>query len=143
MQQLRIALKSIVTSVVALSLIGCVSPLEQQKKLAHSAGFKIINPVKPDQVALLPTLPKETVTPINYKGKTYYILPDAANNQAFVGGQIEFRNYQRLCMAEKINAEIRAEQMRQATMYNHMNWGAWGGWGAVGPYRRAVRYGRW
>lgn len=145
MKQIRIALKSIVATVVAMSLIGCVSHLEEQKRLAHSAGFKVINPVKPDQVALLPTLPKDKVTPIDYKGKRYYILPDAENNQAFVGTQVEFTAYQRLCMAQKINAEIQAEQMRQAAVYNQMNWGAWGGWGTVGGYGygRAVRYGRW
>jgi hypothetical protein len=142
MKQRKIVLKCMAAVALASLVVGCASSqLEDQKRLAYSAGFKVINPVKPDQVALLPTLPKDKVTPINYKGKTYYVLPDAQNNQAFVGGQIEFRAYQKLCMNEKINSEVAAAE--QAAAWNQMNWGAWGGWGGVGYYPRAVRYGRW
>jgi hypothetical protein len=142
MKQSQIVLKCLAAAALASLIVGCASSqLEDQKRLAYSAGFKVINPVKPDQVALLPALPKDKVTPINYKGKTYYVLPDAQNNQAFVGGQIEFRAYQKLCMNEKINSEVAAAE--QAAAWNQMNWGAWGGWGGVGYYPRAVRYGRW
>jgi hypothetical protein len=143
MKQTKHALKCLAAVALTVLAAGCASnQLEDQKRLAYSAGFKVINPVKPDQVALLPTLPKDKVTPINYKGKTYYILPDAKNNQAFVGGQVEFRAYQKLCMNQKVHAEIAAAE--QAAAWNQMNWGAWGGWGGVGYYpRAAVRYGRW
>jgi hypothetical protein len=141
MKQTQIAFRFAVIAAFAMLIVGCAaSHLEEQKRLAYSAGFKVINPVKPDQVALLPTLPKDKVTPINYKGKTYYILPDAKNNQAFVGGQIEFRHYQKLCMNEKVNAEVEAAEMSNAAWVN-ANWGAWSGWGGVGSYGRALRYG--
>jgi hypothetical protein len=142
MKQTQTACRFVAMAALAMLIAGCAGDhLEEQKRLAYSAGFKVINPVKPDQVALLPTLPKDKVTPIHYKGNTYYILPDAKNNQAFVGGQIEFRHYQKLCMNEKVNAEVEAsEQMSHAGWVN-ANWGAWGGWGGVGSYGRAVRYG--
>jgi hypothetical protein len=142
MKQLQIVLQAIAAGFLSMSLMGCVSHFEEQKTLAYSAGFKVITPIKPDQVALLPTLPKDQVTPIDYHGKRYYILPDAENHRAFVGGQIEFTAYQRLCMAEKINAKIQSDQMRQAAVYNHMNWGAWGGWGTAGSYHGPVRHAR-
>ena len=141
MKQIRTALKSTAPVALAMVLVSCASELQEHKRIAFSAGFKVINPVKPDQVALLPTLPKDQVTPITYHGKTYFILPDAENNQAFVGGLTEFRSYQLLMAKEAREAKAEAAQMDQMAAYNQMNWGAWGGWSAVGAYPRVGRYG--
>lgn len=141
MNRIPSALTSLAVTALAMLAVGCAGTLEEQKRIAYSAGFKVINPVKPDQVALLPTLPKDKVTPITYQGKTYYVLPDAENNQAFVGGPIEFRAYQKLCLEKEISDNnLAAAQMNQMAA---MNWGAWGGWGAVAPYGPHGRVGRY
>ncbi|MES2569283.1 MAG: hypothetical protein V4710_04415 [Verrucomicrobiota bacterium] len=107
---------------------GCATAdLHEKENLATAAGFKVITPTKPDQVALLTRLPAGKVTRINYQGKTYYVLPDLKNNQAYVGGPKQYQAYQQLRIARQIsNENLMAAQMNQAAS---MNWGAWGGWG--------------
>lgn len=127
-------MKQIVTTIKTLSVlallalaVGCASDMHEKENAAIAAGFKIITPTKPDQVALLPTLPKDKVTEVNYHGKTYYVLPDAKNNQAYVGGPQQLQAYKALRAQQKIaNDNLMAAQMNQAAS---MNWGAWGGWG--------------
>lgn len=140
LKRIKTSLTTVTASALALLLVSCAtsSRLEEHKTIAYSAGFKVIHPVKPDQVEILSTLPKDKVTPVNYQGKTYYILPDAENNQAFVGGRMEFTTYQHLCMKKLREEEQAAQQLDQAAAYHHMNWGAWGGW-PVG-YGRVIHY---
>lgn len=70
-------------AVALLALVtGCATELQNKEDMAVAAGFKVIAPSTPDQVAILPTLPAGKVTPITYKGKSYYVLPDLKNNRA-------------------------------------------------------------
>ncbi len=127
-------------ALVALTA-NCTSELKEKENLAIAAGFKVITPVKPDQVALLPTLPKGQVTQINHEGKIYYVLPDVENNQAYVGGPAEYQAYQQLRVQRQIsNANLQAAQMNQMAA---MNWGAWGGWGGMGGPIGPGGYRRW
>ena len=122
--------KAAVAALAALA-VGCASDLQNKENLAAAAGFKVITPTKPDQQAILPTLPKDKVTPVTYHGKLYYVLPDAKNNQAYVGGPNEYEAYKRLRTAQQIsNDNVAAAQMNQM---NAINWGMWSGWGMVGP----------
>lgn len=131
MKQFATLVKAISSLVFALLVVGCVSELQDKENTAAAAGFRVITPTKPDQVALLPTLPKDKVTQITYQGKIYYVLPDVANNQAYVGGPKQYQEYRRLRLAKQISDEqLQAAQMNQMAA---MNWGAWGGWGAWGP----------
>jgi hypothetical protein len=93
--------------------------------LAIAAGFKVITPQKPQQQAILAKLPKDKVTPVNYQGSTYYVLPDSMNNLAYVGGPAQYQDYQRLRVAKQLsNNNLEAAQMNEMD-----DWGAWGGWG--------------
>lgn len=113
--------------------VSCATDLKEQENFAVAAGFKVITPVKPDQVALLPTLPKDHVTQINYHGKTYYVLPDVEHNRAYVGGAAEYKTYDQLRLQKQLNAaEPQTVQTHQMDALNQMNWGAWGGWGGYG-----------
>lgn len=137
MKPIQATLNSVAAVAFIALALGCAADLKNKENLAAAAGFKVITPVKPDQVALLPTLPKDKVTPITYEGKLYYVLPDAKNNQAWVGGPAEFETYKRLRQAQQIsNENLAAAQMNQM---NTMNWGAWGGWGGMGVYRGGYR----
>ncbi|WP_411727190.1 hypothetical protein [Methyloglobulus sp.] len=130
MKQIQTTFKILAAVALVALAVGCASDLKDKENLAVAAGFKVITPVKPDQVALLPTLPEDKVTQINYQGKTYYVLPDVKNNQAYVGGPTEYQAYRQIRLAKQISDQnLRAAQMNQ----DSMNWGAWGGWGGVGP----------
>jgi hypothetical protein len=121
--------------VLAFALIGlaagCASTSNVNQDLAIAAGFRVIKPVNPEQVSLLNSLPPGQVTQINHDGKIYYVLPDAANGQALIGGPNEYQTFQQMRLARQIsNNNLAAAQMNQM---NAMNWGMWGGWGAWGP----------
>jgi len=124
------------TALLALT-VGCATESQNKQNLAIAAGFKIITPTKPDHIALLQSLSADKVTPVNYRGKTFYVLPDAKNNQAYVGGTEQYQAYQQLRLAQHLsNQNLEAAQMNSM---NSMNWRAWGGWGGVGFYGRGWR----
>ena len=118
-----------------LAVAGCSSssPLDRQNA-AVGAGFKIITPTKPDQLAILKDLPPDKVTPITYGGKLYYVLPDPINHQAYVGGPKQFELYRQFRQKQKMNAEnyVATPTQMQVVEVNAMNWGEWGGWGPAG-----------
>jgi hypothetical protein len=127
MKSLRTAVQTLTAIAFLAFAAGCASDLEQKENLAVAAGFKVITPTQPDQQAILAKLPPDKVTQVNYKGKLYYVLPDAAHNQAYVGGPKQYQSYQQLRLAKKISDQnLAAAQMNQDAS---MNWGAWGGWG--------------
>jgi len=130
--------KSLLKFIGAIALlalaIGCAG-VQQKQDLLIAAGFKVITPTKPDQVALLPTLPKGKVTQISYKGKTYYVLPDLAHNQAYVGGPNQYQAYQQLRIQKQLsNENLQAASMNAETSQNLAAWGGWGAWGGPGWY---------
>jgi hypothetical protein len=123
--------QSIAVITFAVLAIGCASELQERQNAAAAAGFKIMTPQTPDQAAILPTLPADKVTQVNYHGKTYFVLPDVKNNQAYVGGPKEYQAYRQLRAQQQISdAQLEAAQMNQMAA---MNMNAWGGWGMVGP----------
>jgi hypothetical protein len=131
MKYLQITGKYLAILAFAALAFGCAADLKNKENLAAAAGFKPITPNGADQQAILAKLPADKVTRITYKGKMYYVLPDAKNNQAYVGGQTEYQAYRQLRQQQQIsNDNLMAASMNQDAS---MNWGAWGGWGYVGP----------
>jgi hypothetical protein len=133
MKTIKTSVRIIAMSALVLLGASCASEFQSKKDLAIAAGFKIITPTKPEHITLLPTLPKGQISEIKYEGNPYFILPDAENNRAYVGGPTEYQSYEKLRLAKKISDDnLAAAQMNQMAA---MNWGTWGGWGAVGyPY---------
>jgi hypothetical protein len=111
--------------------VGCASMQTQSKEnLLIAAGFKVIVPSTAAQKQKLQALPADKVTLVQKDGKTYYVFPDAANNQAYVGGPTQYQAYKQLRLANKLaNENLEAAEMNQDAS---MNWGGWGGWGAPG-----------
>ena len=104
--------------------------LKSKESLALSADFKVITPRKPDQQALLASLPRDQITRITYGGKTYYVLPDRAHNQAYIGGPKQYQTYLQLSHAKQQGQQyVQAEEIRSQQETTSMNWGSWGGWG--------------
>ena len=128
MKQIRVSFKYLTALAFLALAVGCATDLQSKENLAVSAGFKIITPTKPDHQALLAKLPADKVTRVNYKGKTYYVLPDVKNNQAYVGGPAEYQAYHQL----RATNRLAQENLETAELYQDsaMNWSAWGGWGA-------------
>ncbi|PYJ08370.1 MAG: hypothetical protein DMF06_12915 [Verrucomicrobia bacterium] len=93
--------------------------------LLTAAGFRLMTADNPKKQEVLNTLPKDQLSVVTYKGKTFYVQPAAAANQAYVGTPKEYQAYQQLRVAKQIsNDNLMAAQMNQDAM---MGWGnAWG-----------------
>ena len=138
-------LPTIGASVIALLAltVGCATTSNTQNKesMLVASGFKVITPKTAAQQQKLQQLPPGHVAMVNRQGRTYYIFPDAAHNQAYVGGPKEYQAYQQVRAANN----IANENLETAEMYQDaaMQWGAWGGWGAGwGPMGMGVGVGR-
>ena len=105
--------------------VGCTGMQTQNKEnLLIAAGFKVIVPSTAAQKQKLQALPAGKVTLIQKSGKTYYVFPDAANNQAYVGGPKQYQAYKQLRLANKLaNENLEAAEMNQDAS---MNWDTWG-----------------
>ena len=92
-----------------------------------AAGFKTITPKNPTQQQKLQQLPPGKIAMIQKSGKTFYVYPDAAHNQAYVGGPQEYQAYEQARATNK----LAQENLETAEMYQDtaMGWGGWGGWG--------------
>ena len=128
MKQIQGTLKFLAVIALLAFAVGCASnDLHKKENLAVAAGFKVITPKNAEQQARLAQLPADQVTPVKYKGKTYYVLPDAKNNQAYVGRAAEYQAYQQLRLVNKLsNQNLEAAEMNETATWG---WGAWGGWG--------------
>jgi hypothetical protein len=129
MKQVRLSFNIIsVMSLLALT-VGCATTGSTQNKesMLVASGFKVITPKTTAQQQKLQQLPPGKMAVVNRNGRTYYIFPDAAHNQAYVGGPQEYQAYQQLRAANN----IANENLETAEMYQDaaMQWGAWGGWG--------------
>jgi hypothetical protein len=96
-----------------------------------ASGFKTSTPKTAAQQQKLQQLPPGKVAMINKKGRTYYIFPDAAHNQLYVGGPKEYKAYQHLRAANKLpeeNLTVGMSGERSATAFDDFSgWDLGGG----------------
>lgn len=143
MKQLQTAFNTISVIALLALTVGCATTSSTQNKesMLVASGFKVITPKTAAQQQKLQQLPPGHVAMVNRKGRTYYIFPDAAHNQAYVGGPREYQAYQQ----QRAANNIANENLETAEMYQDaaMNWGGYGGWGmGWGPMGMGVGVGR-
>ncbi|MGB9474933.1 MAG: hypothetical protein WCE87_07670 [Candidatus Udaeobacter sp.] len=120
----------------ALLLFACSTTqtsTQNRESLLAASGFKVITPKTTAPQQKLQNLPPGKVTMVQKAGKTYYIFPDPAHNQAYVGGPKQYRQYQQL----RADNKLAKESLESAEMYQDasMQWSVWGGWDAgLGSY---------
>jgi hypothetical protein len=71
--------------------VGCASS-QQTENLLSAAGFRTVIVTNPQQQQLRPY----KVTVAERDGKTYYVYPDPASNQIYVGNQSQYQRYRQL-----------------------------------------------
>ena len=132
----RLFLSSIAAGCTAL-LVSCASTqtsTQDRENMLVASGFKVITPKTAAQKQKLQNLPAGNVTMVKKGKKTYYVFPDPAHNQAYVGGPREYRAYQQL----RADKKLAREDLQDAEMYQDatMEWSLWGGgegvWGPMG-----------
>ena len=132
MKYVRLSFNMISVIALLALTVGCATTSSTQNKesMLVASGFKVITPKTAAQQQKLQALPPDHVTLIQKDGKTYYVFPDAANNQAYVGGPTQYQAYKQLRLANKLaNENLEAAEINQDAS---MDWGTWGGWGGPG-----------
>ena len=136
MKSLRHILLATMMAACTVLLVNCASTqssTQNRESMLVASGFKVITPKTPAQQQKLQNLPPGEVTMIQKGGKTYYIFPDPAHNQAYVGRPREYQTYLQM----RTDKKLARESVETAEMYQdaEMQWGVWGGWGGgFGPY---------
>jgi hypothetical protein len=88
-------------------------------------------------VELLKTLQPGKISLITWKGQSFYVQPDVANNRAMVGTPAEYQAYQQLRLAKQMsNDNLMAAEMDSESMNR---WGLWGPGIYGGFYGRPFR----
>ena len=125
---------AVVYAAVLVSCASTQSMSQSRESMLVASGFRVITPKTAAQKQKLQNLPTGSVTMMKKGKKTYYIFPDPAHNQAYVGGPKEYQAYQQLRADKKLSRE----DLQDAEMYQDtaMEWSVWGGgegvWGPMG-----------
>src|SRR6267143_3160231 len=94
---------------VAIAVVGCATSTQTstqgKESMLVASGFKTITPKTAAQKQKLQNLPPGKIAMTKKAGKTYYVYPDAPNNQAYVGGPAEYQEYQQLRAEKKLANE--------------------------------------
>ena len=108
-----------------VAVVGCATTATTSSTdMLSAAGFKLVAADTPQKQELLKTLPAGQLSLITWKKKQFYVWPDAANNQAYVGTPTEYQSYQQLRLAKQMsNDNLMAAQMNQDAMNR---WSVWG-----------------
>ena len=77
--------------------VGCAStpPVPNESQLT-AAGFKVLVAKTPRQIEHLQSLTPGTVTAMERNGTPFYVYPDAAKSQIYVGTPREYQAYLKL-----------------------------------------------
>lgn len=111
-------------SLIALLALatGCASP-KQTENLLALAGFKPVAASTAKQQQLLKALPAEKVSPIQRKGKSYFIFPDVAHNRAWVGSPKQYRDYLQIRSDYQLsNESLASAKMDQTGVSDYDDW---------------------
>ena len=122
MKQIRVSFKMISVIALLALTVGCAttqSSTQRKESMLVASGFKTVTPKTPAQQQKLQKLPPGKIAMINKAGKTYYVFPDVAHNQAYVGGPKEYQAYQQLRAANNIaNENLETAEMYQDAAMN-------------------------
>src|SRR5437868_15136259 len=110
MKQIRVSFNMISVIALLALAVGCATTSSTQHKesMLVASGCKVITPKTAAQQQKLQQLPPGKVAMINRLGITYYIFPDAAHNQAYLGRPREYQAYQQRRASTHIATETHA-----------------------------------
>lgn len=107
---------------------GCASTrnTEQTETMLSQAGFRRVAASSETLVKHLQTLPVDKLTVVKLQGKTFYVFPDPAHNQLYVGNLEEYQSYQQIVLQNKTEAQNRVmAALGEDTGNGDGNWVEW------------------
>jgi hypothetical protein len=93
------------------------------------SGFKVVTPSTPEQQALLKKLRPGKFSVVNRKGRTWYVFPDLAHNQAYVGNADQYQSFQQSYQDEQLTNDETQEVNLAKDSAEWDAWNALGVWG--------------
>jgi hypothetical protein len=110
---------------LAVLALGCAHTA-QTENLLSAAGFTNVTATTPQQQQHLKTLQPYKVTVVHRNGNTYYVYPDPAHNQIYVGTQFQYYRYRDL----RLEKNLAQENLQTAEVNADLDtgWGVWGPW---------------
>ena len=103
---------------------GCAStapfPPPPDESLLSAAGFKVVVAKTPEQQEHLRSLPPGNIRAMQRNGIHFFVYPDAARNQIYVGTQKEYQAYLRLRPGNNVNLQDELNAQRAADMASYM-----------------------
>jgi len=107
----------------ALTLVlGCASPPQSppppDESALVAAGFKVVVAKTPEQQAHVRDLSPGKLTEMQRTGVHYFVYPDAARQQIYVGTPKEYEAYLRLRPGASIGAALAKQQASDLASYN-------------------------
>ena len=93
-------LGAVAATALCFGCAGTTQPLPDETQLS-AAGFKVVVANTAEQRAHLQSLPPGKVTAVQRTGTHFFVYPDAARNQVYVGTQKEYEAYRRLRPGDK------------------------------------------
>ena len=120
-----------VIALLALT-VGCstTSSTQNKESMLVASGFKVITPKTAAQQQKLQQLPPGHVAMVNKNGRTSYVFPDAAHNQAYVGGPHEYQAYNnsapQITLRRRISRPLKCPRTHPCSGV-HGAGGAWAG----------------
>lgn len=104
---------------------GCAST-KQTDQLLTLAGFKPVIASTPKQQQQLEALPPGKVSQVQRKGKIYYVYPDVAHNQVYVGSPKQYRNYRQIRADYQLSSvSLAAPRVGEDTASGYDDWEGW------------------
>lgn len=107
---------------------GCASTknTEHTEQMLSEAGFKPVAASSEKQLNHLKTLPVDKLTVVKLKGKTYYVFPDPAHNQIYVGNLEAYQTYQQILSYNNISGQNRVmADLGEDTGEDDVEWVDW------------------
>ena len=112
--------------VVALVLSACATHLQKKESFLTQAGFRVVKPSTPEQIAHFQSLPPGHIRHEERNGKTLYMLADSSKNLLLVGGEAEYAKYQEILYSKEVEPGKKADKITKgiANIWDQ-------GWGSV------------
>jgi hypothetical protein len=107
---------------------GCATTKHTETFLT-AAGFKLVVATTPKQEQRLKSLPPGKISMVQRNGKTYYVFPDAAHNQIYLGTPNEYQNYRQIVADSNIAAQDRVDAEMGAAGGD--DWNDWDSWEVI------------
>jgi hypothetical protein len=120
------AIVALILTLGCAGTTGTTQPLADESQLL-AAGFKVVAATTKEQQEHLQTLPPGKVTEWQRNGKHFFVYPDVAKKQVYVGTQKEYDAYRRLVpgdgstLAKQQAADLASYNKQDAVMQMYTN----------------------